>query len=174
MLGYEVKLTGIKIPKKTTRLFYGIDPGAAGGFAALNQDGGEEFSYCFKDKTERDIFNAIYPWLLGEHGKPVFLYIEKVHAMPKQGVASSFNFGVSFGLVRGFVIASRVPWDEVTPSKWQREMRCQSGGDKSIPMDRAQRLWPDVKMNKTGRHQVYDALLVAEYCRRSRLGIPFH
>lgn len=169
-----MKLRKIIIPKKETRLFFGVDPGAAGAFAALDQDGAPVFDFCFKDMTDLDIFDEMSPWLLGQNGVPDFCLLERVSSMPKQGVASSFNFGASYGLVRGFIISSRVPWGMVTPSKWQTGMRCKSGGDKSVPLARAQQLFPSVQMNKMGKRQVYDALLVAEYCRRTRLGISFN
>lgn len=52
--------------------------------------------------------------------RPTLAVIERVHAMPKQGVSSSFNFGRSYGDVRGTISALGVPLHFVTPQKWKR------------------------------------------------------
>ena len=93
---------------------------------------------------------------------PLFATIEAVHAFPKQGVSSTFKFGVNYGLLRGLMIAGAIPFEEVSPLKWQREMACLSKGDKNITKARAQQLFPGIKIT----HATADALLIAEYARR--------
>jgi crossover junction endodeoxyribonuclease RuvC len=48
------------------------------------------------------------------------VYLEKVHAMPKQGVASSFGFGRSLGVVEGVVAALGWPLVWVAPQEWKK------------------------------------------------------
>ena len=84
--------------------------------------------------------------------------------MPKQGVASTFKFGQSFGFLQGILIAAEIPFELVTPQKWQRYLGCRTKGDKNITKARAQELFPDIKCT----HAVSDALLIAEYGRRVR------
>lgn len=55
------------------------------------------------------------------HIKQVF--IERVHAMPKQGVTSVFSFGVGYGVIKGVIAANMLPVEYVTPQKWKKELR---------------------------------------------------
>lgn len=77
-------------------------------------------------------------------------------------MASSFRFGQSYGFLRGVLVACRVPFDQVTPAKWQRNLGCLSKGDKNVTKAKAQELWPELRIT----HAIADALLIAEYGRR--------
>jgi crossover junction endodeoxyribonuclease RuvC len=46
--------------------------------------------------------------------------VEIVHAMPKQGVSSSFNFGMSYGVALGVIGALKIPVVHVSPTKWKK------------------------------------------------------
>lgn len=50
------------------------------------------------------------------------IYIERVHSMPAQGVASSFNFGMAYGLWLGLFAGMRIPFELVTPQRWQKDL----------------------------------------------------
>ena len=54
------------------------------------------------------------------HHNPDMAVVEIVHAMPKQGVSSSFNFGVSYGIALGIVGALKIPSFHVSPGKWKK------------------------------------------------------
>lgn len=47
--------------------------------------------------------------------------IEQVHSMPKQGVKSTFNFGVAYGIAQGVISALCIPVEFVTPQKWKKK-----------------------------------------------------
>lgn len=134
-------------------MFLGIDPGISGSIAVVF-DGGQE--YIKLNNTEQDIFD-----FLTEH-KANFACIEKVASSPQMGVKSAFTFGKSFGFLIGILVASKIPFEFVSPQKWQKSMGCMSGGDKNITKSAAQRLFPNAKIT----HANADALLIAEYCRR--------
>ncbi len=139
-------------------LFIGIDPGKSGGISAVDDDGGIVYCKKFPD-TERDLCDVI----TGFTCQGYFIYkaiIEHVHSMPKQGVASSFKFGMSYGFLRGCLIASGIAFDQVTPQKWQKYMGCLSGGDKNKTKAKAQQLFPAQKLT-------HATLLLAEYARRT-------
>jgi Holliday junction resolvasome RuvABC endonuclease subunit len=136
----------------------GIDPGASGGIACLYERQHEVFKL---DCTERDVEEFMREQCLDG----AFAYIERVHSMPKQGVASSFKFGQSYGFLRGLLIGLRIPFEEVTPQKWQKAMGCLSKGDKNVTKARAQSLFPQIKVH----HHNADSLLIAEFCRRKNL-----
>lgn len=145
-------------------IYLGIDPGASGAIAAIERNGDSLSQCCCKlSETPADVIewiraNAV---CVGLHS--TVARIEKVNAFPGQGVASSFKFGQSYGWLLGVLDALRIPYEFVTPQKWQRAMGCLTGGDKNISKAAAQRLWPQLKIT----HANADALLIAEYCRRT-------
>jgi crossover junction endodeoxyribonuclease RuvC len=95
------------------------------------------------------------------------LTIEDVHAMPHQGVTSSFNFGRSFGVVLGVVSALGFAYNLVSPQKWKREFGL-IGADKDASTWLAKKLFPGAAefMTKKSHHGRAEALLLAEYGRR--------
>lgn len=143
----------------------GIDPGASGGIALLKDDGAQAWKM---PATERDTWALICPepetWI-------DVAYIEQVHSMPKQGVASTFKFGQNYGLLRGLLIAASIRFEAVPPRTWQGVFSLPSlkaAGSltkkKNAHKARAQELFPDLKVT----HANADALLIAEYGRRRR------
>src|ERR1035437_2197840 len=54
---------------------------------------------------------------------PSFAIIENVHSMPKQGVSSTFKFGMAFGAVQGIIGALAIPHHFVTPQVWKKHFR---------------------------------------------------
>jgi len=138
----------------------GFDPGGSGGFAIVNHDGAFVHAQKFGDLTERDIWNAVKEFTLGNDIGLVMC--EAVHSMPKQGVASSFKFGASYGFLRGILVASGVRYEFVSPQKWQTKLGCRTGGDKNKSKAAAQQRHPGEKIT----HAIADALLIAEYARR--------
>jgi hypothetical protein len=138
-----------------TDTYIGIDPGASGGIAAIDASGAVVLVTKMPD-TERDIYDLLCS-LTG--GRAV---LEFVRSSPQMGVTSAFSFGRSYGGLRMALLAAGVPFDEVTPQKWQGAMRCRTGGDKNISKGRAQELFPAVRITLANA----DALLLAEFCRR--------
>jgi pantothenate kinase len=146
-------------------IFIGVDPGQSGAVVALSE-GGAVIRCVKNDSTERDTFDAF----CGYETEDVFAMIERVHSMPKQGVAACFTFGRSYGFLRGCLIGSGVSFEEVTPQKWQRVMGIPSikgeakSDHKKRTKARAQQLFPRERVT----HANADALLIAEYCRRTK------
>lgn len=146
--------------------YIGIDPGASGGIAWIDVDSGyDPFVHVQKmPETEADTKELLSNIL----GSQVFCLIESVHSMPKQGVASSFKFGRNYGLLRGLLIGLGIPFDEVSPQKWQKAMGCLTHGDKNVSKAKAQQLYPHLKIT----HATADALLIARYASTVRTA-PF-
>lgn len=67
--------------------------------------------------------------------------LEDVHAMPKQGVTSSFGFGRTKGVIEGVFAANGRPITYVSPAKWKRALGLTK--DKGASRRRAIELWPD-------------------------------
>lgn len=66
--------------------------------------------------------------------------VEQVHSMPKQGVASSFDFGKSYGIVLGVLAGCRVRVEHVPPTRWKKALRLTA--DKEQARRRAIERWP--------------------------------
>lgn len=149
-------------------IYIGVDPGASGGIARISEEpgGAHRVSVVAMPLTDVDIYMA----LLGMRGDrdpgQIVAAIEQVHAFPRQGVASTWKFGVNFGALRMALVAAHIPFTEVSPLKWQNALGCRSRGDKNITKARAQELFPGL----TVTHAVADALLLAEYGRRQHRG----
>lgn len=134
----------------------GIDPGMSGGIALACDDGFYQ-AHGFANKTEVDIIELIRYYSLFSD----ICFLEKVHAMPKQGVVSSFTFGQIYGGLRFAILCHKLRMELVTPVTWQRRLKCLSKGDKKVTRAKAQQLFPNIKVT----HQIADALLIAEYGR---------
>lgn len=150
-------------------IFLGIDPGLSGGVAALTKSG----MWVTAQKmpaTERDLLELLQEVRRDAAGygtDQIRATLEFVRSSPQMGVASAFKFGAGYGGLRMALAASAIPFDEVTPQKWQVAMRCRSGGDKNVTKRRAQELFPGGAVT----HAIADALLLAEYGRRLHLGL---
>ena len=103
-------------------------------------------------------------------GLPARCCLEKVHAMPKQGVASTFSFGENFGWCKGLLEAHGVPYQEVPPGVWKKPFGLLNT-DKQHSIAVCKKLFPDAVLRPNERCRVdndgmAEALLMAEYARR--------
>ena len=148
--------------------FIGCDPGQAGGIAIIYPNG--DASAFPMPETERDLLDLLRE--LSALYTDMRAAVESVHSMPKQGVASSFKFGMGYGGLRMAVMACGFPVRYVTPQAWQKELQCLTAGDKMVAVRRAQELFPSFDWPKTkcGKLAIADALLIAEWLRRSEIG----
>jgi hypothetical protein len=144
-------------------VFVGIDVGKDGGIAIINEQG-VVLRAGRMPETDADLLAAIF-WVQMEMPLiPCRALLEKVHASPQMGVTSAFTFGGWYRACRMALTAAKIPFDEVSPMRWQRRLECLSGGDKNVTKARAQQLFPAVKVT----HYIADALLLAEFARRLR------
>jgi crossover junction endodeoxyribonuclease RuvC len=95
--------------------------------------------------------------------------VEKVSAMPGQGVVSMFNFGHNLGLIEGLLRGYGISYQLVPPQTWKKEFSLSSDKAKSIEV--CQKLFPNVSLLATERSRkpndgIAEALLMAEYARR--------
>ena len=146
-------------------MIIGIDPGKSGGIAVIDRNG---IAAAHKmPATIGDLWDLIHEIKASNktrERRSGFAYLEKVHAMPRQGVVSTFTFGHGFGALEMALTAAGIPYELVTPNKWMKAMGCQTGGDKNVTKAAAQRLFPELTIT----HAIADALLIAEYGRRNR------
>ena len=142
------------------KLSIGIDPGMSGGIAFVPEHGA---AWAEKmPETLRDLWDLLNPYGSSDDYQ-VFAIFEKVHSMPGQGVSSSFKFGQGFGHLEMALTAAKIPFTYARPQAWQKHMQCLTGGDKNVSKQRAQQLFPHIKVT----HAIADALLIAEYGKQT-------
>jgi crossover junction endodeoxyribonuclease RuvC len=142
--------------------FLGIDPGVSGALA-----------FYFPEASGRIVAQDL-PLAGGEISAPLLAdiirgfapsmaVIERVSAMPGQGVVSMFNFGRAYADVRGVVGALSIPVHFATPQKWKKHFRLSS--DKEEARALALRLFPacadHFKLKK--HHGRAEAALIAKF-----------
>lgn len=134
----------------------GIDPGKGGGIAWLDSLGKVDAQKMPADESDL--------WSLLQYVCPgSVVAVEKVHAMPGNGVAGMFRFGQNYGSLRMGVMAAGGSLVDVAPQKWQRDLDCLTGGDKNITKLLASALFPHLRVT----HAIADALLLVEWLRRT-------
>lgn len=117
----------------------GIDPGISGAVAFYFTEAPSRVAVDDVPVVGGEINAPELARLIRIH-RPSLAVIERVSAMPGQGVVSMFNFGRSYGDVRGVVGAMDVPLHFVTPGKWKKHFGLSS--DKEQSRLRAVRLFP--------------------------------
>lgn len=145
-------------------IYIGIDPGAKGALALIYSDGRKPDVFPFE--SESVLKNILYSVSDEDISR---CSLERVSAMPKQGVTSMFNFGMNYGFIQGLLTAYSIPYELVTPQKWKKEF--QITGDKNNSIAVCKRLFPDVDLRRTERCRKDDdgmaeALLLACYAQR--------
>ena len=146
------------------------DPGQSGGIAWCHPNGKpacEPMPETDMDAVE--LIKSIYKGSDLLYAYPV-CYIESVHSMPKQGVASSFKFGRNFGFLMGVITTLGFRIELITPQKWTKTLGLGSRSKCASPTEwknrlkqSAQRKFPDLKITlKTA-----DALLILDYAMRN-------
>ena len=110
-------------------LVIGIDPGISGSICFF-QDGKiidvVEMPTMIEGKKNKkqvngsQIFNEISERIHKIDNKDIKVIIEQVSAMPGQGVTSMFNFGQSYGILKGICSAMQLPMYFVRPAKWKK------------------------------------------------------
>ena len=149
----------------------GIDPGKTGA-AALTHGGKyvEVIDYTDGPTVAAGITN----WLMLV--TPDIVVLERVGAMPGQGVSSTFKFGANYGWWRGLLDALQLPYIERRPNDWMRSFRIpkkKRPSDKpSLPV--ARRMYPSAPLHLAKHHGRADALLIAFYGYQFLAGSSAH
>ena len=138
------------------KIYIGIDPGAKGYLAIYD---GVAWAHCPLADTDQCI-----TLLESAAQYKCVAVVEDVHAMPRQGVASTFNFGYNVGTVIGWLQALHIPYHQVTPRKWQgamweRKDKVIVSGKadaKRTSLNCARRLLPDMDWRRTPKCKVAD------------------
>lgn len=130
------------------KVYIGIDPGLSGAIGVLDNDG--EIIQVFdmpvvemhvgKSVKKQVAPQAIVAELHLFKNEDVHAVIEKVNAMPGQGVSSMFNFGKTAGMLEGILAGMIFPYSHVLPARWKKHFNLNASKDAAREM--AMRRWP--------------------------------
>ena len=154
-------------------LVIGIDPGISGSICFF-QDGKisdvvemptlTEGKKNKKQVNGSQIFNEISNRINKIDKKDIRVVIEQVSAMPGQGVTSMFNFGQSFGILKGICSAMQLPMYFVRPAKWKKYFNLLNS-EKDASRTRAIEVFPyfSSQLSKKKDSNKADAILIASF-----------
>ena len=145
-----------------TRCILGIDPGASGALAFYFADHPERVAVDDQPLVAGEIDAVTLAKRIAIMG-PDVAFIERVNAMPGQGVSSTFKFGKAYGTVLGVIGAAAIPLHLVAPSKWKGYLHLSS--DKEEARGLALRLFPACSDSFARKrdHNRAEAALIARY-----------
>ncbi len=157
-------------------LIIGIDPGLKGAVAFLKKG---KIINLFEmpimsegKKNKNQLNNAQLVKIMRENIDDFSLtsvVVEKVNAMPGQGVTSMFNFGQTFGAIKGICAALGLPIFFVTPSKWKKHFDL-INSSKDASRTKAIEMYPLLSDQLSKKKDVNksDAILIARYFSETR------
>ena len=151
----------------------GIDPGISGSIcflkngkilAVIEMPVMNEGKKNKKQVNGAQIYNEINKKISSNPETKTRVVIEHVTAMPGQGVTSMFNFGQSFGVLKGICSAMRLPMFFVRPAKWKRYYNL-INSEKDASRTRAIEIFPDFssQLSKKKDSNKADAILIASF-----------
>jgi Holliday junction resolvasome RuvABC endonuclease subunit len=145
--------------------YIGIDPGFSGAWGMIDHNGAYmacgDMLHTGKYLMTHEIFGEIIDCL---HGDDHEVVVEIVHSMPKQGVASSFKFGVAYGGAISIAQRLNCVAHMVTPQVWKKALKLDSDKNKSLSM--ARELWPTAPLKRQKDNGRAEALLMAYWLRK--------
>ena len=154
----------------------GIDPGLSGGIAILEDNKVEKIfdMPVMSDgkKNKRQLNSALLAQLIKDNIKNIedtAMVVEQVNAMPGQGVTSMFNFGQTFGAIKGICAALSLPIFFVRPAKWKKHFEL-INSSKDASRTKAIEMYPLIaeKLSKKKDVNKSDAILIARYYSETR------
>lgn len=172
------------------RVYLGIDVGSK-GFVTLNT-GTELRFYSIADNDAYQLSNILHD--IKAEFPNVVCAMEEIHAIFGSSAKATFAFGEINGLLKGLLIANKIPYHLVAPKKWQSEIwdnkdmvvsyktvtikgkqvSKKEVNTKQTSFNAAKRIFPAVDLRKTERcnnldDNKCDSLLISEYARRKNL-----
>ena len=155
----------------------GIDPGLSGAIAILKDS---KVISLFDmpvmsegKKNKRQLNSAQLVRIIKdntEKNEEIVVVVEQVNAMPGQGVTSMFNFGQTFGAIKGVCAALELPIFFVRPSKWKKYFEL-INSSKDSSRTRAIEMYPSLSNQLAKKKDVNksDAILIARFYTETRL-----
>ena len=153
-------------------LIIGIDPGISGSICFF-EDGKIleviEMPIMIEGKKNKKQVNGAqiyneFSKRINNKDNEIRVVIEQVSAMPGQGVTSMFNFGQSFGILKGICSAMQLPMFFVRPAKWKKYFNL-INSQKDASRTRAIEIFPyfSTQLSKKKDSNKADAILIASF-----------
>ena len=160
-------------------LIIAIDPGINGAICFFEngevKDVLEMPTMAEGKKNKRQVnghqmYNEIFSRIKGHDAQNINVIVEQVSAMPGQGVTSMFNFGQSFGVVKGICSALGLPIYFVRPTKWKKHFNLIKT-NKEASRTKAIEMYPEIsnKLHRKKDSNKADAILIARYFNDTQL-----
>ena len=155
----------------------GIDPGLSGGIAILENN---KVLKLFDmpvmaegKKNKKQLNSAQLVDIIKDNissGEDIAIVVEQVNAMPGQGVTSMFNFGQTFGAIKGVCAALNLPIFFVRPSKWKKYFEL-INSSKDSSRTKVIEMYPSLSNQLAKKKDVNksDAILIARFFSETRL-----
>ena len=154
-------------------LIIGIDPGISGSICFFENgkilDVVEMPTMTEGKKNKKQVngsqlYNEISNRIKQRDKKEIKVVIEQVSAMPGQGVTSMFNFGQSYGILKGICSAMRLPMYFVRPAKWKKYFNL-INSEKDASRTRAIEIFPyfSSQLSRKKDSNKADAILIASF-----------
>ena len=158
-------------------IIFGIDPGISGAISVLeNKKVIEVFdmpTMIDGKKNKRQVNGSQVANIVKERlndNKETVVVVEHVNAMPGQGVTSMFNFGQSFGVIKGVCAALSLPIYFVRPTKWKKHFNLIKT-NKDASRTKVIEVYPEIssKLSRKKDANKADAILIARYFNDTQL-----
>ena len=158
-------------------LIIGIDPGISGSICFFEEgkilDVIEMPTMAEGKKNKRQINSAQLVNIIKKNiykTDEISVVVEQVNAMPGQGVTSMFNFGQTFGAIKGVCAALELPIFFIRPSKWKKYFEL-INSSKDASRTKAIEMYPSLSDQLSKKKDVNksDAILIARYYIETRL-----
>jgi crossover junction endodeoxyribonuclease RuvC len=154
----------------------GIDPGLSGAIGILNEGRYiDVVDMPIVSKGSGSVKNEVDPSglikILRDYAPAdeyVMAVLERVNAMPGQGVSSVFSLGDSFGCARSAIAACRFEMTYIAPTQWKKHFKLTS--DKEMSRALAIRMFPDAPLNLKKHSDRAEALLMARWLHETKGG----
>ena len=151
------------------KVIIGIDPGLSGAIAVLESRKKSilrlEDMPVVPDGKKRKVSGHGLKEILKHYPRATvdMVYLERVSAMPGQGVVSMFSFGRSVGAVEAAISLLELPLTYVTPQKWMERSAGLIGTVKDASRGKVLDLYPDADVLRKKDNGRADAVLIARY-----------
>jgi crossover junction endodeoxyribonuclease RuvC len=158
-------------------IIIGVDPGISGAISIIENKKILEVydtpTMIEGKKNKRQINSAQVTNIIKERlnkEKKVVVVVEQVNAMPGQGVTSMFNFGQSFGVIKGICAALSLPIYFVRPTKWKKHFNLIKT-NKDASRTKVIEAYPEIsnKLHRKKDSNRADAILIALYFSDTQL-----
>ncbi len=160
---------------------FGIDPGLSGAIAVLENDAVLDIIdlpvMSEGKKNKRQLNSAQLSQYMSKNVENInktSVVVEQVNAMPGQGVTSMFNFGQTFGAIKGISATLKLPIYFVRPSKWKKHFDL-INSSKDASRTKAIEIYPSLaeKLSKKKDVNKSDAILIGRFFYESGLKDPY-